>query len=93
MKKFVRTITDAGLVGSLGRVGARADNAAMEYVCALLQKNVLDWQRWTSREQLRLAVVEWVEGTYHRKRRQRSLGKLTPVEYEVILKPQAALAA
>lgn len=92
-KKFVRTIDEAGLLGSMGRVGACADNAAMESFFALLQKNVLDRQRWTSREQLRLAIVKWIEGTYHRKRRQRSLGKLTPVEYEVILKPQAAPAA
>ena len=92
-KKFVRTLNDAGLLGSMGRIGACADNAAMESFFALLQKNVLDRQRWTSREQLRLAIVKWIEGTYHRKRRQRSLGKLTPVEYEVILKPQAALAA
>ena len=30
---------------------------------------------------------------YHRKRRQRRLGKLTPVEFELITKPTATLAA
>jgi transposase InsO family protein len=39
---FVRTIKNNGLVGSMGRVGACGDNAAMESFFALLQKNVLD---------------------------------------------------
>ena len=51
---------------------------------ALLQKNVLDRQRWSTREELRLAIVVWIERTYHRKRRQRRLGKLTPIEVETI---------
>ena len=60
---------------------------------ALLQKNVLDRRSWSTREELRLAIVSWIEGKYHRKRRQRRLGKLTPVEFELILKPTATLAA
>jgi transposase InsO family protein len=43
---FVRALTNHGLVGSMGRVGACGDNAAMESFFALLQKNVLDRQRW-----------------------------------------------
>jgi transposase InsO family protein len=85
-KKYVRALSDAGLLGSMGRVGACADNAAMESFFALLQKNVLNRQRWATREQLRLAIITWIEASYHRKRRQRALGKLTPVEYEAILK-------
>ena len=57
-----------GLAGSMGRVGACGDNAAMESFFALLQKNVLD-----------------------RRRRQRALGRLTPIEYEILT--TAALAA
>jgi transposase InsO family protein len=44
-KKYVRGLTDAGLLGSIGRVGACADNAAMESFYALLQKNLLDLRR------------------------------------------------
>ena len=33
--------------GSMGRVGAAGDNAAMESFFALLQKNVLNRHRWT----------------------------------------------
>jgi transposase InsO family protein len=81
---FVRTLCQHGLAGSMGRAGACGDNAAMESFFALLQKNVLDRQRWTSREQLRLAIITWIERTYHRRRRQRRLGRPTPIEYETI---------
>ena len=81
---FVRTLKTNGLTGSMGRVGACADNAAMESFFALLQKNVLDRQRWATRQELRLAIVTWIEKTYHRKRRQRRLGRLTPIEFETM---------
>jgi putative transposase len=68
----------------MGRVGACADNAAMESFFALLQKNVLDRQRWSTRQELRLAIVTWIERTYHRKRRQRRLGRRTPIEFETM---------
>lgn len=59
----------------MSRVGACADNAAMESFFSLLQKNVLDRQRWLTRQELRLAITTWIERTYHRRRRQRRLGK------------------
>ena len=83
---FVTALKSHRLVGSMGRVGACGDNAAMESFFSLLQKNVLDQQRWTSREELRVAIVIWIERTYHRRRRQRRLGRLTPIEYETINK-------
>jgi hypothetical protein len=75
------------------RVGAAGDNAAMESFFALLQKNVLNRRRWQSFDQLRLAIVSWIERTYHRRRRQARLGKLTPVEFEMVQSVQAAAAA
>lgn len=92
-KKFVRVLVNNGLVGSMGRVGACGDNAAMESFFSLLQNNVLDTRRWATREELRLAIVTWIERTYHRRRRQRRLGRLTPIEYETIMKPAVDLAA
>ena len=48
------------MVGSMGKVGAAGDNAAMESFFALLQKNVLDRRRWSTRQELRLAIVTWI---------------------------------
>ncbi|WP_256382351.1 DDE-type integrase/transposase/recombinase [Glutamicibacter sp. BW78] len=91
-RKFVRALAGQGLVGSMGRVGAAGDNAAMESFLALLWKNVLDRGRWATRDQLRIAIVTWIERTYHRRRRQVRLGRLIPVEYEAIIET-AVLAA
>lgn len=82
-----------GLVGSMGRVGAAGDNAALESFFALLQKNVLDRRAWSTREELGIAIVTWIERTYHRRRRQTALGRLTPVEYEAIMTTPANQAA
>jgi len=48
----------------------------MESFSSLLQKNVLDRRRWATRYELRLAIITWIERTYHGRRRQASLGRL-----------------
>ncbi|MFI2667726.1 IS3 family transposase [Micromonospora carbonacea] len=92
-RKFVRALHQHHMTGSMGRVGAAGDNAAMESFFGLLQNNVLDRRTWTTRQQLRTAIVTWIERTYHRRRRQRSLSRLTPIEYETIMTPPASQAA
>ena len=81
------------MVGSMGRVGAAGDNAVMESFFSLLQKTVLDRQSWVSRDELRIAIVTWIERTYHRRRRQVALGRLTPIEFETIMTQIATQAA
>jgi putative transposase len=39
------------------------------------------------------AIVTRIERTYHRRSRQASLGRLTPIEYETIMTPHATQAA
>jgi putative transposase len=92
-RKFVRALHRHDMVGSMGKVGAAGDNAAMESFFALLQKNVLDRRTWQTRQELRIAIVTWIERTYHRRRRQAALGRLTPIEYETIMTTPAAQAA
>lgn len=91
-KDFTSELTKHGLRGSMGRVGAAGDNAAMESFFSLLQKNVLNRQRWETREDLRLEIVYWIEATYHRRRRKAALGKLTPIEFERIQELAATAA-
>lgn len=92
-KKFLRALEHHRLVGSMGRVGAAGDNAAMESFFSLLQNNVLDTRPWGTRQQLRRAIVTWIEATYHRRRKQEELGRLTPVALEEILLSQAVAKA
>jgi len=92
-RSFRAVLVAAGLQGSMGRVASAGDNAAMESFWALLQRNVLDQQQWRTREELHYAIVFWIEHTYNRRRRQRGLGKLTPVEFELAFAPQATQTA
>lgn len=92
-RKFRVALRAYEAVGSMGRVGACGDNVAIESFFALVQKNVLDRRSWASRRELSAAITHWIERTYYRKRRQRALGKLTPIEYETIIEPAASLAA
>ncbi len=92
-RKMQRALTCHSMVGSMGHVGSAADNAAMESFFSLLQRNVLDRRRWATRDELRIAIVTWIERTYHRRRRQAALDRLTPIEYETIMTNTAAQAA
>ena len=84
-RKVHRTLARYSMVGSMGQVASAADNAAMESFFSLLQKNALDHRPWRTRDDLRVAIVTWIEHTYHRRRRQIALGRLTPIEYETIM--------
>lgn len=92
-RKVHRVLARRDMVGSMGQVGSAGDNAAMESFFSLLQKNVLDRGRWATRDELRVAIVTWIERTYHRRRRQVALGRLTPVEFEMLMAPPKAAAA
>jgi putative transposase len=46
----------------------------MESFFALLQKNVLNRRSWATRDDLRIAMVTWMERTYHA-----DAGKTDPV--------------
>ena len=92
-RRFLLALSRNDMVGSMGRVVAAGDNAAMESFFSLLQKNVLDRRRWNTREELRIAIVTWIERTYHRRRRQVGLGRLTPIEFEAIMTTPADQAA
>lgn len=65
--------------------------AAMESFFALLPNNVLVRCRWATGLNLRPAIIIWIERTYHRRRRQDRLGRLTPMEFETL--HQTAYAA
>lgn len=92
-RKLEQQLWGHQMLGSMGQVGSAGDNAAMESFFSLLQKNVLNRRTWQTREDLRIAIVTWIERTYHRRRRQDRLGRLTPIEFELIMSKAADQAA
>lgn len=75
------------------QTGSRQTRSCHEKGTAARKGDVLDRRTWATRQELRIAIVTWIERTYQRRRRQKRLGRLTPVEYEAIMTPPAALAA
>ena len=56
-KDFITELTENGLRGFMGRIGASSGNAAMESFFSLLQKNMLNREQWETHERLRLEIV------------------------------------
>jgi len=77
----------------MGQVASAGDNAAMESSSRCFRRTSLNRHRWSTRHDLRLAIITWIERTYHRRRRQARLGRLTPIEYETIMTTPATQAA
>ena len=92
-RKLQQSLWRHQMLWCMGQVGSAGDNAAMESFFSLLQRNVLDRRKWTSRKELRIAIVTWIKRIYHRRRRQARLGRLTPIEYEAIMTTLADQAA
>lgn len=89
---FTDELIKYGPLGPMRRVGLAGDNAAIALFFTLLQKNVLNKKRWETRDELRLEIIHWVEGTYHRRRREAALGDLTLIALETVQEHAATTA-
>jgi putative transposase len=73
----------SGIIPSVGHTGTCYDNAAAESFNATLKKELIHLHVWSGLKMVARAVFEYVEIYYNRKRIQKNLGYLTPVEYEL----------
>jgi putative transposase len=79
---FTRRLAAEGLVASMGSVGDALDKAMCESLLGTLKIERLNRQPWRSIDDVRVAVIEWIEAWYNRRRRHSSLGYLSPLDYE-----------
>jgi putative transposase len=79
---FGRRCRQAGVRPSMGSVGDCFDNALCESFFATLECELLDRQRFPTREEARRAVFGFLEGWYNLHRRHSALGYLSPAEFE-----------
>jgi putative transposase len=79
---FGQRLRAAGLLASMGTVGDCYDNAMMESFWGTLQLELLDQQKWKTRDELANAIFEWIECWYNPKRRHSSIGMHSPVTFE-----------
>jgi putative transposase len=79
---FGQRCQQAGVRPSMGSVGDAYDNAMCESFFATLECELLDRHRFKSQAEARMAIFEFVEGFYNRRRRHSAIGYLSPVDYE-----------
>ena len=81
---FGEHLRAAGLVASMGSVGDAYDNAVAEAFFSSLKIELIDRQTWPTRAAARLAIFEYIEVWYNRKRRHSTLGYRSPADYETL---------
>jgi len=80
--QLARFAREHHLARSVGRTGVCWDNAAAESFWATLKVEFYDRYLWPTRAAAKLAVGDWIERVYNRRRRHSALGMISPVEYE-----------
>jgi len=73
---------DNGVRPSVGRTGICYDNAVAESFFATLKKELIHTRPWPTIDKLRVAVFEYIESYYNRRRRHSAIDYDTPIEYE-----------
>jgi putative transposase len=80
--EFGRRCREAGVRPSMGSVGDAYDNALCESFYATLECELLARRRFKTQAEARMALFQFIEGFYNRRRRHSSIGYLSPVDYE-----------
>lgn len=89
---FGEHLEEAGICASMGRVGSALDNAMAESFVSTIKCELLRRHRFPTRETARVAIFEYIEGFYNRKRRHSSLGYESPAGYEEATMKEAEVA-
>jgi len=74
----------AGIAQSMGSRSDCYDNAVAESFFATLKKELIHRRSWPEKAELRSEVFDYIEVFYNRQRRHRSLGMLSPAQFETI---------
>lgn len=90
---FGQRCKEAGIDLSMTQGGSPLDNAVAESFFATLKRELVDRYSWPTREDLRVAVFEWIEVFYNRQRLHTTLNYASPEEFESLSLNQLGKAA
>src|SRR5262249_51823720 len=79
---YQRLLSRHGIVCSMSEVAQCWDKAPAASFFASLKKELVHHEQYTTRDQARASIFEYVEVFYNSKRLHSSLGYVTPAEYE-----------
>lgn len=82
---YQQVLTSYGMTASMSGTGNCYDNAAMESFFATLKTELVYQETFTTREEAKLALFEYIEVFYNRERIHSALGYLSPEAFEASL--------
>lgn len=92
-EKYRTLLDESGIVCSMSGKGCCYDNAVVESFFATLKKELVYQTAWPDHETASLAISEYIQAFYNRKRLHSTLGYVSPVEYEERHRQTEAAAA
>ena len=81
-KQYQDKLTEFTLECSMSRVGNCWDNAVVESLWASLKNELVFQRNFTTKQEAKDAIFQWIEVWYNRKRRHSSLDYLSPEAFE-----------
>ena len=82
--EFGSRLREEGLLPSMGSVADAYDNSMAESFVSTLKRELIHRHSWPTRQIVRSALFEYIEGFYNTRRRHSALGHLSPSEYEAV---------
>jgi len=79
---YQRLLGEHGITCSMSGVAQCWDNAPVESFFASLKRELVHHERYTTREQAKASIFEYIEAFYNRVRLHSSLGYLSPEQFE-----------
>jgi putative transposase len=79
---FQRLLAEHGIVCSMSRRGDCWDNAAMESFFSTMKTERTSRKNYTTRDEARADVFDFIERFYNHRRRHSTLGYMSPAEFE-----------
>lgn len=79
---YQRLLAEYRIQGSMSRKGNCYDNACVESFFASLKNELVNDERYRTRQQARTSIFEYIEVFYNRTRRHSTLGYLSPLDFE-----------
>jgi transposase InsO family protein len=80
--QLARFAREHNLIRSVGRTAVCWDNAQQESFWATLKVEFYDRYLWPTKAAAKVAVGDWIERVYNRRRRHSALAMMTPVDFE-----------
>jgi len=82
--EFQTLLAKHNIIQSMSRAGDCYDNAITETFFGTLKTELIYCKKYSSRDEARRSIFEYIEVFYNRQRKHSALGYLSPAEFEKI---------